>query len=76
MLFSSVQVMKKNRDPRWEKEFTWQLEDSPANDRLHIEVHSKGSSMNMVHRQVFPTSTSLVVKNMNKPHLRDMFRVW
>jgi Ca2+-dependent lipid-binding protein len=44
-------VMKKNRDPRWDKEFTWQLEDSPVNDRLHIEVHSKGSSMNMVHRQ-------------------------
>jgi Ca2+-dependent lipid-binding protein len=44
------QVIKKNRDPIWDKEFTWQLEDSPANDRLHIEVTSKGSSMNMVHR--------------------------
>jgi len=44
-------VIKKNRDPRWDTEFTWQLEDSPVGDRLHIEVHSKGSSMNMVHRQ-------------------------
>jgi Ca2+-dependent lipid-binding protein len=44
-------VIKKNRDPRWDTEFTWDLADSPANDKLHIEVHSKGSSMNMVHRQ-------------------------
>lgn len=46
-----TQVIKKNRDPRWDKEFQWQLEDTPANDRLRVEVHSKGSSMNMVHRQ-------------------------
>ncbi|KAG0555022.1 hypothetical protein KC19_12G137600 [Ceratodon purpureus] len=44
-------VIKKNRDPRWDTEFTWDLADSPASDKLHIEVHSKGSSMNMVHRQ-------------------------
>ncbi|KAG0599285.1 hypothetical protein M758_12G140300 [Ceratodon purpureus] len=44
-------VIKKNRDPRWDTEFTWDLPDSPASDKLHIEVHSKGSSMNMVHRQ-------------------------
>jgi Ca2+-dependent lipid-binding protein len=42
-------VMKKNRDPRWDKEFMWQCEEPPLNDRLHVEVHSKGSSMNMVH---------------------------
>jgi Ca2+-dependent lipid-binding protein len=44
-------VVKKNREPRWDAEFTWNLEEAPENEHLLLEVHSRGSSMNMVHRQ-------------------------
>ncbi|OMO74499.1 C2 calcium-dependent membrane targeting [Corchorus capsularis] len=36
--------VKKNRDPRWEEEFSFMLDEPPTNDRLHVEVHSSSSS--------------------------------
>ncbi|KAI4297761.1 hypothetical protein L6164_037629 [Bauhinia variegata] len=40
--------VKRNRDPRWEEEFQFMLEDTPTNDRLHVEVIST-SSRNLLH---------------------------
>ncbi|KAL5995643.1 Synaptotagmin-2 [Asimina triloba] len=37
--------IKKNRDPRWEEEFTFMLEEPPTNDRMHIEVMSRPPSI-------------------------------
>ncbi|XP_077220174.1 synaptotagmin-2-like [Tasmannia lanceolata] len=37
--------IKKNRDPRWEEEFQFMLEEPPINDRMHIEVISRPSSI-------------------------------
>ncbi|KAL4187395.1 hypothetical protein AMTRI_Chr09g38820 [Amborella trichopoda] len=37
--------LKKNRDPRWEEEFKFRLEEPPVNDRLHVEVISKPSTI-------------------------------
>ncbi|KAL5986046.1 hypothetical protein ACLOJK_028036 [Asimina triloba] len=37
--------IKKNRDPRWEEEFQFVLEEPPTNDRAHIEIQSKPSSI-------------------------------
>ncbi|XP_041015936.1 synaptotagmin-1-like [Juglans microcarpa x Juglans regia] len=36
--------VKKNRDPRWEEEFSFRLEEPPINDRMHVEVVSSSSS--------------------------------
>ncbi|OMO92773.1 C2 calcium-dependent membrane targeting [Corchorus olitorius] len=36
--------VKKNRDPRWEEEFSFMLDEPPTNDKLHVEVHSSSSS--------------------------------
>ncbi|CAI8611546.1 unnamed protein product [Vicia faba] len=35
--------MKKNRDPRWEDEFQFMVEEPPTNDKLHVEVVSTSS---------------------------------
>ncbi|KAI9123387.1 hypothetical protein K1719_004687 [Acacia pycnantha] len=40
--------VKKNRDPRWEEEFTYMLDEPPSNDRLHVEVVST-SVRNILH---------------------------
>ncbi|KAG9442690.1 hypothetical protein H6P81_018544 [Aristolochia fimbriata] len=37
--------IKKNRDPRWEEEFTFMLEEPPTNDKLHVEVVSRPPSI-------------------------------
>ncbi|KAK1297338.1 Synaptotagmin-2 [Acorus calamus] len=37
--------IKKNRDPRWEEEFQFMLEEPPTKDRIHVEVISKPSSI-------------------------------
>lgn len=37
--------IKKNRDPRWEEEFQFVCEEPPVNDKMHVEVISKPSSM-------------------------------
>eukprot|EP00262_Sarcandra_glabra_P006224 TRINITY_DN1834_c0_g1_i1.p1 TRINITY_DN1834_c0_g1~~TRINITY_DN1834_c0_g1_i1.p1 ORF type:complete len:487 (-),score=102.01 TRINITY_DN1834_c0_g1_i1:223-1683(-) len=39
--------VKKNRDPRWDEEFQFMLEEPPVNDRLHVEVISKPSSIGL-----------------------------
>ncbi|KAL5706461.1 Arf guanine nucleotide exchange factor syt1 [Ranunculus cassubicifolius] len=41
--------IKKNRDPRWEEEFTFMLDEPPTNDRMHVEVVSASSRMGILH---------------------------
>nr|KYP44068.1 Extended synaptotagmin-2 [Cajanus cajan] len=38
-----TKIMKKNRDPRWEEEFQFLVEEPPTNDKLHVEVVSTSS---------------------------------
>ncbi|KAK4375110.1 hypothetical protein RND71_005787 [Anisodus tanguticus] len=41
--------VKKNRDPRWEEEFTFMLEEAPVNDKLHVEVISTSMRIGLLH---------------------------
>ncbi|KAG8364404.1 hypothetical protein BUALT_Bualt19G0125300 [Buddleja alternifolia] len=41
--------LKKNRDPRWEEEFTFMLEEPPVKDRLHVEVLSTSTRIGLLH---------------------------
>ncbi|KAH1098843.1 hypothetical protein J1N35_015764 [Gossypium stocksii] len=41
--------VKKNRDPRWEEEFTFMLDEPPVNDKLHVEVQSSSSRIGLLH---------------------------
>ena len=47
-----MQYIKKNRDPRWEEEFQFTLEEPPTNDRIHVEVVSTSSRMGLLHPKV------------------------
>lgn len=47
-----MQYVKKNRDPRWEEEFSFTLEEPPTNDRIHVEVISTSSRMGLLHPKV------------------------
>ncbi|KAK7352025.1 hypothetical protein VNO80_17440 [Phaseolus coccineus] len=38
-----TKIMKKNRDPRWEEEFQFLVEEPPTGDKLHVEVVSTSS---------------------------------
>ncbi|KAL4575470.1 hypothetical protein LXL04_022314 [Taraxacum kok-saghyz] len=44
-----TKTMKKNRDPRWEEEFTYTLEEPPTNEKIHIEVVSTSKRMGLIH---------------------------
>ncbi|KAL5557855.1 hypothetical protein UlMin_034066 [Ulmus minor] len=41
--------IKKNRDPRWDEDFSFVLEEPPTNDRLHVEVLSASSKLGLLH---------------------------
>ncbi|KAM5550056.1 synaptotagmin-1-like [Rosa sericea] len=41
--------LKKSRDPRWEEEFKFVLEEPPTNDKLHVEVVSTSSKLGLLH---------------------------
>ncbi|KAL2499313.1 Synaptotagmin-2 [Abeliophyllum distichum] len=41
--------VKKNRDPRWDEEFQFMLDEPPTNDRIHVEVVSVSSRMGLLH---------------------------
>eukprot|EP00252_Welwitschia_mirabilis_P011420 TRINITY_DN2566_c0_g1_i1.p1 TRINITY_DN2566_c0_g1~~TRINITY_DN2566_c0_g1_i1.p1 ORF type:complete len:539 (-),score=134.39 TRINITY_DN2566_c0_g1_i1:317-1933(-) len=43
--------VKKNRDPRWEEEFSFVVDEQPVNDKLHVEVMSKGSGLGLHPRE-------------------------
>ncbi|XP_071713812.1 synaptotagmin-2-like [Rutidosis leptorrhynchoides] len=44
-----TKLVKKNRDPRWDEEFTFTLEEPPTNDKMHFEVVSTSSRMGLIH---------------------------
>ncbi|XP_057966491.1 synaptotagmin-2-like isoform X2 [Malania oleifera] len=44
--------VKKNRDPRWEEEFQFTLDEPPINDRIHVEVVSTSSRIGLLHPKV------------------------
>ncbi|XP_074275666.1 synaptotagmin-1-like [Silene latifolia] len=44
-----TKTIKKNRDPRWEEEFKFVLQEPPTNDKLHVEVYSTSSRMGLLH---------------------------
>lgn len=47
-----IQQVKKNRDPRWDEEFTFMLEEPPVKDRMHVEVLSTSSRIGLLHPKV------------------------
>jgi hypothetical protein len=36
-----TKVVRKTRDPRWNEEFQFMVDDPPADDKIHIEVRNK-----------------------------------
>ncbi|KAI3464815.1 hypothetical protein Pfo_021478 [Paulownia fortunei] len=44
-----TKIVKKNRDPRWDEEFQFTLDEPPTNDRVHIEVISTSKRMGLLH---------------------------
>ncbi|KAK8481793.1 hypothetical protein V6N13_065780 [Hibiscus sabdariffa] len=41
--------VKKSRDPRWEEEFQFMVDEPPINDKIHIEVFSTSSRIGLLH---------------------------
>ncbi|GAA0139336.1 membrane trafficking regulatory protein [Lithospermum erythrorhizon] len=41
--------IKKNRDPRWDEEFQFMLEEPPTNERIHVEVVSTSKRIGLLH---------------------------
>ncbi|CAI9757997.1 unnamed protein product [Fraxinus pennsylvanica] len=44
-----TKTVKKNRDPRWNEDFQFMLEEPPTNERIHFEVISVSSRMGLLH---------------------------
>uniref|UniRef100_A0A7N0TRW1 C2 domain-containing protein n=1 Tax=Kalanchoe fedtschenkoi TaxID=63787 RepID=A0A7N0TRW1_KALFE len=44
-----IKRIKKNRNPRWEEEFQFTVEEPPVNDKLHVEVYSSSSRIGILH---------------------------
>lgn len=44
-----TKLVKKNRDPRWEEEFQFMMDEPPTNDRIHVEVVSNSTRMGLLH---------------------------
>ncbi|KAJ3688935.1 hypothetical protein LUZ61_018099 [Rhynchospora tenuis] len=42
-----TKVIKKSRDPRWDEEFQFTLDEVPMEDKIHIEVMNKRSSLSL-----------------------------
>ncbi|KAJ7265830.1 hypothetical protein O6H91_Y403100 [Diphasiastrum complanatum] len=53
-----TQVIKKNRDPRWEAEFEFTCEEPPVNDQLRVEVLSKSTGLHVHGRVCYYTQST------------------
>ncbi|XP_077252884.1 synaptotagmin-3-like isoform X2 [Tasmannia lanceolata] len=42
-----TKLIKKSRDPRWNEEFQFMLEEAPLDEKIHIEVMSKRKGFNL-----------------------------
>jgi len=58
--------VKKNREPRWDEDFQFPLDEPPINDKLHVEVIS--SSSRLIHPKV-DTKSDLSLKIASKSYL-------
>lgn len=45
MVCSFNQMIRKTRDPLWNEEFQFMLDEPPLNEKIHIEVISKRSGI-------------------------------
>lgn len=41
MVVCALQVIRKTRDPRWNEEFQFMVDEAPVDDKIHIEVRSQ-----------------------------------
>ncbi|KAG7636894.1 C2 domain [Arabidopsis thaliana x Arabidopsis arenosa] len=41
--------VKKNKDPKWNEEFSFMLEEPPVHEKLHVEVFSTSSRIGLLH---------------------------
>lgn len=60
--------MKKNREPRWDEDFQFPLDEPPINDKLHVEVISSSSRMGLIHPKVGETLSDFF-KSSFKDHV-------
>ncbi|KAK9748560.1 hypothetical protein RND81_02G066800 [Saponaria officinalis] len=44
-----TKTVKKNRDPRFDEEFSFTLEEPPTEDKVHVEVFSVSSRIGLLH---------------------------
>ena len=52
-----LQRVKKNREPRWDEDFQFPLDEPPVNDKLHVEVISTSSRMGLIQSKVYKHNT-------------------
>lgn len=57
--------MKKSRDPRWDEEFQFMLDEPPTDDRLHVEVVSTSKRMGLLHPKVIKNTTFFFIHIMH-----------
>lgn len=46
----AFQIIKKTRDPRWNEEFQFMVDEAPVDDKIHIEVVSKRRGLRLPFR--------------------------
>ena len=46
-IWFDMQRVKKNREPRWDEDFQFPLDEPPINDKLHVEVISTTSRIGL-----------------------------
>ncbi|KAL5200272.1 hypothetical protein ABZP36_021475 [Zizania latifolia] len=66
-----TKVIKKTRDPRWNEEFQFMVDEVPVDDKIHIEVRSKRRGLGLPFRtkvsQLMSVSCRLAAANFACP---------
>jgi hypothetical protein len=47
-----VQVIRKARDPRWNEEFQFVMDEAPVDEKIHIQVRSRRRGLLPFHNKV------------------------
>ncbi|ONK72603.1 uncharacterized protein A4U43_C04F21120 [Asparagus officinalis] len=70
-----TKYIKKNRDPRWNEEFQFTCEEPPINDKLHVEVLSRPSSLGIHSKETLGFTEINLVDVVNNKRTNEKYHL-
>ncbi|KAJ4979628.1 hypothetical protein NE237_010408 [Protea cynaroides] len=70
-----TKMLKKTRDPRWNEEFQFILEEAPINEKIHIEIMSKRTGFSFRHKETLGYVDINLIDVVNNGRINEKYHL-